>query len=254
MVRQLRIAAVVPAHNEAHQISRVLETMPAVVDRIVVVDDASVDATGDRVERRRRADSRIQLVRLDRRRGVGGAIAQGYREVLRGGDDVAVVLAGDGQMDPADLPALLAPVLDGRADYVKGSRFAYPGGRQMIPTVRRLGITVLSAFTRVAVGCPHVSDSQCGYTAITRQALSALDLDALYPGYGYPNDLLGHLRERELRVAEVPVRPRYDIGEQSKMRVSRVVVPIGLLLLRVLGRRLRRRFSSTAMPDTMELP
>lgn len=254
MVRQLRIAAVVPAHNEAHQISGVLETMPALVDRIVVVDDASADATSDQVRRRRRADPRIQLVRLHRRRGVGGAIARGYAEVLQAGDDVAVVLAGDGQMDPADLPALLAPVLDGEADYVKGNRFAYPGGRQMIPPLRRVGITVLSALTRVAAGYPQVSDSQCGYTAITRQALSALDLDSLYPGYGYPNDLLGHLRPLELRVAEVPVRPRYNIGEQSKMRVPRVVLPIGLLLMRVLLRRLRHRFTSPALPGTMELP
>lgn len=254
MVRQLRIAAVVPAHNEAHQICGVLETMPSLVDRIVVVDDASADATGDRVRWRRHADPRIHLVRLNRRRGVGGAIARGYAEVLKAGDDVAVVLAGDGQMDPADLPALLAPVLDGQADYVKGSRFSYPGGRRMIPPVRRAGITVLSALTRVAAGYPHVSDSQCGYTAITRHALTALDLDALYPGYGYPNDLLGHLHEHEMRVAEVPVRPRYNIGERSKMRLSRVALPIGLLLLRVGLRRLRHRFASTTMPNTMELP
>jgi len=241
MVRQYRIVAVVPAHNEAHQITTVLETMPPLVDRIIVVDDASVDATGARVRQCRAVDPRIQLVRCDRRRGVGGAIARGYVEALGGGYDVAVVLAGDGQMDPADLPAVLAPALDGQADYVKGSRFAYPGGKRMIPPLRRFGITVLSALTRLVAGYPQVSDSQCGYTAITREALAALNLDDLYPGYGYPNDLLGHLRSLDLRVAEVPVRPRYDIGEQSKMRVTRVVVPITFLLARVLIRRLRRR-------------
>ncbi len=111
----------------------------------------------------------------------------------------------------------------------------------MVPPLRRLGITVLSALTRLVADYPQVSDSQCGYTAITRQALTALDLDALYPGYGYPNDLLGHLRSLDMRVAEVPVRPRYNIGERSKMRVARVILPITLLLIRVLIRRLRHR-------------
>jgi glycosyltransferase involved in cell wall biosynthesis len=239
MVRNLRIAAVVPAHNEAHQIGTVLDTMPRLVDRIIVVDDASEDATTPTVRARARQDRRIQLVRCARRRGVGGAIAQGYAEALAGDFDIAVVMAGDGQMDPADLTALVAPVVSGEADYCKGNRFAYPGGARQIPALRRWGNRALSALTRVVSGYGHISDTQCGYTAISHRALARLDLAAIYPGYGYPNDLLGQLRALEMRVAEAPVRPRYNIGERSKMRLHRVVLPLLWLLLRVGLRRIR---------------
>lgn len=246
MVRQLRIAAVVPAHNEAHQITTVLKTMPALVDRIIVVDDASVDATVAQVSRQRTADPRIQLVRCSRRRGVGGAIARGYAEALGGEFDIAVVLAGDGQMDPADLIRLVEPVVSGRADYCKGNRFAYPNGARQIPVVRRWGNLALSALTRIVSGYHHISDSQCGYTAISHQALARLDLTALYPGYGYPNDLLGQLRALDMRVAEAPVKPRYNIGERSKMRPTRVVLPMAWLLLRIGLRRLRAARASSS--------
>ncbi len=238
MVHQLRIAAVVPAHDEAQQIPKVLDTMPALVDRIIVVDDASGDGTAERVLQHRSRDPRIELLRLKRRHGVGGAIAQGYLEALRGGEDIAVVLAGDGQMDPADLTAVVEPVVSGRADYCKGNRFAYPDGARQIPVVRRWGIRALSALTRLASGYSHISDSQCGYTAISLQALERLDLSAFYPGYGYPNDLLGRLGTLDMRVAEVPVKPLYNIGEQSKMRLPRVALPLAWLLLQIGLRRL----------------
>lgn len=239
MVRKLRIAAVVPAYNEAHQITAVLKTMPTLVDWIIVVDDASVDATLERVRQCRAADPRIQLVRCTRRRGVGGAISRGYAEALGGAFDVAVVLAGDGQMDPADLPRLVEPVVSGRADYCKGNRFAYPDGARQIPIIRRWGNLALSALTRIASGYRHISDSQCGYTAISHGALARLDLAALYPSYGYPNDLLGRLGSLDMRVAEAPVKPRYNIGERSKMRPTHVVFPLLWLLFRMGMRRIR---------------
>ena len=234
------IAVVVPARNEARQIETVLVTMPALVDAVLVVDDASDDATPRIVTRLAADDPRIRLIRLHARQGVGRAIAVGYQEALAAGYDIAVVMAGDGQMDPADLLSLVAPIALDHADYVKGNRFAYPGGAKMIPRLRRLGNVALSLLTKAASGYPHIFDSQCGYTAIHRSALGHLDLDALYPSYGYPNDLLGRLNQAEQRVAEVPVAPRYGIGERSQMRISRVILPIGSLLLRMYVRRIRR--------------
>ncbi|MFH2010980.1 MAG: glycosyltransferase family 2 protein [bacterium] len=242
MYRDLCIAAVIPARNEAQLIGAVLETLPALVDRVYVIDDASTDTTAEEVLRHADTDRRVHLLRCPSRRGVGGAIARGYREALADGCDIAVVLAGDGQMDPADLETVIRPVAEGRADYVKGNRFAYPGGARRIPTVRKLGNFVLSVLTKIVTGYWHVSDSQCGYTAIHRAALSRLDLDALYPSYGYPNDLLGRLNVLEQRVAEIPVNPRYRVGERSKMRVAWVILPILWLLTRVFLRRLVQRY------------
>ena len=133
-------------------------------------------------------------------------------------------MAGDGQMDPRDLPALLAPIAAGDADYVKGNRFLHPDVWTAMPASRIVGNVLLSAATRVTSGYRHVFDSQCGYTAIHRRALAAIDLDALLPRYGYPNDLLSRLRVAGVRVVDVPVRPIYGehwrSGHQPRHRAA----------------------------------
>ena len=218
----LCVVAVVPARNEASRIEPVLKSMPALVSRIIVVDDASEDGTGDVASR---ADARVSVVRHGTRRGVGAAIEAGYAHAFDAGADAAVVLAGDGQMDPADLPALLGPIHAGRADYVKGNRLAAREARACMSTSRWLGIHALSFGTRVASGLA-VSDTQCGYTALTRAAWLRLRARPLWHGYGYPNDMLIRLAKAKLVVEEVPVRPVY-FGKRGGMsaRHGLLVVP-----------------------------
>ncbi|MEM1417973.1 MAG: glycosyltransferase family 2 protein, partial [Myxococcota bacterium] len=141
MHERMRVAVVVPAYDEARLIDRALDAVPAWVDRIVVVDDGSRDATAARVLARREA--RVQLVRHARNRGVGAAIATGYRAAFDAGADVAVVMAGDAQMDPRDLAALLAPLARGEAGYAKGDRTRWPDVRRQMPRARLLGTRVL---------------------------------------------------------------------------------------------------------------
>src|SRR5690349_17239896 len=130
MFRALRVAVVVPAYNEHANIADTVGGIPDWVDAIIVVDDASRDDTAAAVP----TAPRVTIVRHDENRGVGAAIMTGYRRALAAGADVAVVMAGDGQMDPRDLPELLAPIADGRADYVKGNRFLHPSvWREMPP-------------------------------------------------------------------------------------------------------------------------
>jgi len=209
-----RIAVVIPALNEERWIASTIRTLPSYVDHIVVVDDGSSDATAEVV--RALDDARVMLCRNASPTGVGAAIALGYRQSSEAADVVAV-MAGDGQMDPDDLEAIVLPIVRGKADYVKGDRLAHPSVREAMPTARRLGTTTFAALTRLAIGLPSLSDSQCGYTAIRVDALRRIDLDALWPSYGYPNDLLGAVVRAGLRVAEVPVRPVYR-GEASGLR------------------------------------
>ena len=123
MFEGARVGVVVPAYNEEALIGRVMETMPDFVDQIVVVDDCSGDGTIAVVEEyRRQLDDRVELVRHRANQGVGGAIATGYKWCRDHEMDVAVVMAGDAQMDPSDLPALLKPVVSDEADYAKGNR------------------------------------------------------------------------------------------------------------------------------------
>jgi len=224
-----RIAVVVPARNESAWIGTTLDTMPALVDSIVVVDDASTDDTSREVDARSEDPiDRIRLVRRSVRGGVGAAIVDGYRHALALDADVVVVMAGDGQMCPDDLPALLEPITRGQADYVKGDRFRHPDVRHVMPRARRRVGSVLSFLTAYATGLEGLSDSQCGYTAIAATALRRLPLDRMWRGYGYPNDLLGHLARAGLRVEQVAVRPVYR-GEKSGLKPRHVAIIASLI-------------------------
>lgn len=243
MHRGLRIAVVVPAFNEERAIARVIRGLPGFVDWVIVVDDASRDRTGALAGRSRRRG--FELVRHDRNRGVGSAIVSGYRRALALGADVAVVMAGDGQMDPADLPALLEPIATGRADYAKGNRFAHAGLVGTMPWTRLVGNVALSLGCKVVSGYVGIFDSQCGYTAITRAALDALDLDRIFPRYGYPIDLLARLHAAGARVVDVPVRPIYGPAWKSGIRLRTVIHPIAWVMVRALVARLRVEWSAT---------
>jgi glycosyltransferase involved in cell wall biosynthesis len=246
MYRQLRIVAVIPAFNEEEAIGDAIASVPSFVDRIVVVDDASRDRTSERASASPREPV---VIRHAVNRGVGAAIVTGYRDALAKKDDVAIVMAGDGQMDPLDLPALLDPIAEGRADYCKGNRFAHRELLTQMPTMRVVGNTLLSVATKVTSGYLHVFDSQCGYTAITSEVLRSLDLDAVFPRYGYPNDMLAHLRGAEARVVDVPVRPIYGPNWKSGVRWHTAVYPVGFVLLRSWWRRVQSQRS----PEEVDL-
>ncbi len=231
----VRIAVVVPAHNEARHIEGVLRTIPSFVDEIIVVDDASEDDTARCVTANLQRDARIRLCRQPINRGVGAAIATGYVEALRLGVDVVAVMAGDGQMDPDDLAPLILAMLRSGADYVKGDRLARPESSRRMPVLRRIGSRVLSRLTSWAAGV-SVNDSQCGYTAIRATALGRLDLVSLWPRYGYPNDLIGRVVAAGFCIEEVAVAAIYR-DERSGLRVWHVP-RIAWLIGRVAWRRI----------------
>ncbi len=244
MYRSLRVAVVIPAYNESRKITATVATIPDFIDHVVVVDDCSADDTSAQAEaagRARLAPHNVEVIRHAQNGGVGRAITTGYRRALALGADVAVVMAGDGQMDPGDLPALLAPIADGEADYVKGNRFAHPDIWSAMPATRIVGNVLLSAATKVTSGYHHVFDSQCGYTAIRRDALATIALDELFPRYGYPNDLLSRLHAARMRVTDVPVRPIYGEHWRSGIHLGTVIHPIPWVLLRSWGTRLAAR-------------
>jgi glycosyltransferase involved in cell wall biosynthesis len=254
MFHQRVVAVVVPAFNEGDKIAATIRSVPGFVDHVIVVDDGSGDATAAIARRAaRRAASRggrrVEVIVHPDNRGVGAAIATGYARALVLGADATVVMAGDGQMDPADLPRLLAPVIDGTADYAKGNRFAWPGGWRRMPPVRMAGNLVLSWLTRLASGYWRLCDSQCGYTVASRRALLAIGAERMFARYGYPNDLLARLGAAGARVVDVPVRPIYGPAWRSGLSPTRVALPIARLLLRAFVRRLRARAASALVEE-----
>ncbi|MBK8269121.1 MAG: glycosyltransferase family 2 protein [Planctomycetes bacterium] len=242
MYREKKIGIVVPAFKEETQIERTLRTMPDYVDHIVVVDDSSPDRTSDVVHRVSEGDPRVHLIRHEVNRGVGGAISSGYLWCRDHDIDIAVVMAGDGQMDPEDLPDLLDPVVEDRADYTKGNRLVTGEAWRKIPRVRYLGNSALTLLTKIASGYWHVTDSQTGYTALNKRAMKLLPLHDIYPRYGMPNDFLVTLNIYNMRVMDVPVKPVYGIGEQSKIRIRKVLFTISTLLCRLFVKRMVQKY------------
>jgi glycosyltransferase involved in cell wall biosynthesis len=243
MYRDHTVAVVVPAYNEEKLIRRVIETMPDYVDKIVVVDDASQDDTAAVVHGYEdQLGERLVLLEHETNQGVGGAIATGYTWCRDHEIDATAVMAGDAQMDPDDLPALLDPVVSGEVDYAKGNRLFTGDAWQQIPKVRYLGNSGMSLLTKIASGYWHVADSQSGYTVINLKALKTIDWDKMYKRYGQPNDLLVRLNIHSFRVRDVPVTPVYDIGEDSGVRPIRMIPRLSWLLFKLFVYRMWQKY------------
>ncbi len=240
MLESKRVAVVVPAHDEEKLIAETIRSIPDLVDRIFVVDDASRDRTADAV--RGLGDPRVELVEHERNLGVGAAILTGYRRALAERIDVTAVMAADAQMDPGDLETLVAPVARMEVDYAKANRLFTGQAWDVIPRYRYLGNALLSLLTKIASGYWHVADSQSGYTAISLEMLELLDMDRIYPRYGFPNDMLVHLNVWNARVRDYPSRPIYGVGERSGIRLRRVVPTISWLLVKGFFWRLREKY------------
>ena len=210
MYKNHTISVVVPAYNEELLIVETLESIPDFVDKIYVVNDCSKDKTQERIDAYLPRDLRIVSIPHEVNKGVGAAIVTGYHATVADGIDIATVMAGDNQMDPAFLPKLLDPIIAGKVDYTVGNRLTNPNYRKGMSKWRFFGNSALSFLTKIASGCWQMSDPQNGYTAITRRALETICLDAIYTRYGYCNDLMVRLNVYGFRMRNVPHPARYD--------------------------------------------
>lgn len=283
MINNKTIAVVVPCFNEESQIQMVIDTMPDFVDRIVVVNDFSVDQTEAIVkylinnkvyisrteikpkrvvpnpfnkaeqvlekvndeeikfytpQKTEESKSKIVLINHLQNGGVGAAIASGYKWCKDNQIDCTAVMAGDGQMDPNELDSICRPIIEENIDYVKGNRLIHRSALLVIPKIRYFGNSILSILTKLASGYWHVSDTQTGYTAISNKALNAVRIHKIYKSYGMPNDLLVKLNIAFCTIREVEIKPVYNVGEQSKMKILKVIPRVSFLLISSFFKRL----------------
>jgi glycosyltransferase involved in cell wall biosynthesis len=235
------VGVVVPAYNEEKLIGRTLETMPALVDRVIVVNDCSRDRTREIILESASRDPRILLLDHEKNRGLGQSLIDGYLKSLELGMEVIAVMAGDAQMDPADLPAVVGPVAEGKADYVKGNRLLREDTGQSMPRFRYFGNSLLTLLTKFATGYWHVIDPQCGYTALSRKALASIPIREMVRGYGYNAHLLNMLNLRNFRVRDTEVRAVYG-AEKSRIKKRKYIPAVSWLLLRLWLRRIWRKY------------
>lgn len=268
------VGVIVPAYNEESHVGEVLETMPDFVDRIYAVDDRSTDRTWEIIQEYAAASKQsddeehidsagdervaapasipdggtiegteIVAIRHEENQGAGGALRTGYVRARDDGMDIVATMDADGQMDPDQLPRLLDPIVEGEADYTKGNRLADREDRKEMPPFRLFGNWTLTQLTKIASGYWTLQDPQNGYTAISNEALSTVDIESLPDDHEYPNDLLVRLNIAEMRVADVSMPAKYA-DEESTIEYKRFIPTTSVTLLRGFLRRMRTQLAN----------
>lgn len=215
------ISVVIPCYRVRKHVLDVLSGIGAECESVFVVDDGCPEGTGALVEAECR-DPRVRVIRHEARQGVGGATLTGYRAALDAGADVIVRMDGDGQMDPALIPRLVAPILAGDADYAKGNRFFDLDALRAMPWLRLVGNSALSFASKLSSGYWNVFDPTNGFTAIHGAVARQLPLDKLSRGWFFESDLLFRLGTLRAVVCDVPMPALYG-DEESSLEIRSVV-------------------------------
>lgn len=239
LFRTYKIGVVVPAYNEERLIQETIDGIPAYVDKIYVINDASTDRTAEIINNM--TDPRVIPIHHEVNKGVGAAIVNGYKRALADEMDLVAVMAGDNQMDPYQLPKLIMPIIEGKADYAKGNRLLSKQMRQGMSPLRSFGNGMLSMITKIGSGYWNIADPQNGYTVISRYALETIDLDSIYTYYGYCNDILLKMNAFGMRVVDVTMPARYG-SEKSKIKYGRYICKVAPMLFRGFLWRLKMKY------------
>jgi len=206
------ITAMIPAYNEEKTIAKVVEGARRHVTEVLVVDDGSTDGTPE-VAR----NAGAMILRHSHNVGYGASLATGFKYVKDNGASILVVLDGDGQHDPGQIPQLVAPIVEGKADIVIGSRFMDDELKSRMPAYRRFGIGVVNRAWRLA-SSDSMTDTQCGFRAYSKRAIDKIDITEA--GMSASLQVLDQASDNNLKVVEVPVSVRYG-GDTSTVEPGR---------------------------------
>ena len=241
MIKNKTIGVVVPAHNEELLITETLQGIPAFVDKIIVINDASTDKTKESVLQEQAMQNRIILINHTTNKGLGASLADGYLKALELNLDCIAVMAGDNQMDPNDLENVVMPVICGKVDYTKGNRLLAKNVEKIMPRYRFIGNIVATFLTKFATGYWQLIDPQCGYTAISKEALDKINIGTLKKGYGYNADILFRLNFYNFKITDVEVKPVYG-REKSGIKFFSYTINVTFFLNRLFWRRLTEKY------------
>ena len=206
------ITAVIPAFNEEKTIGRIVTETRRFVRDVIVVDDGSSDQTANVA-----AGAGAIVLKHGQNSGYGSALSTGFRFVRSNGTGIMIVLDGDGQHNPAEIPKLIAPIMSGEADVVTGSRFMNGQSKGDVPAYRKLGIGIVNRAWGVANG-EKMTDTQCGFRAYSRAAIDSMDIKE--SNMSASLEILDEATRKNLKVVEVPVSVGYD-GDTSTVSPGR---------------------------------
>lgn len=218
----MKIAVCIPAYKVKSHIVETVSTLPEEVEVIYVVDDRCPEQSGQHLKDNCQ-DPRVRVLFHEENKGVGGAMVTAYKELLKEQKaNIAIKMDGDGQMDPKLIPTLIQPILDDKADYVKGNRFFQIGGLAEMPKIRLFGNSMLSLINKFVNGHWHIMDPTNGYTAIHTDVLRSVELDKIDQRYFFESDMLFRLGIIKARVKDMPMEAKYE-DEESSLSISRVL-------------------------------
>lgn len=217
----MKICVIIPCYRVKNQILKVIQTIPAIIDKVYVIDDCCPEESGLYLERND-FDSRVEIIFHSINKGVGGALKTGYQKAIEDGFDIAIKIDGDGQMDPNLIPKFITPLIHNKADYTKGNRFFRLKYLKTMPKVRLFGNSGLSFITKLSTGHWNVMDPTNGYTAIRIDVLDYVDLDSIDNRYFFETDLLYQLGLIRARVVDIPMVAVYE-DEHSSLSIKKVL-------------------------------
>lgn len=216
-----KVAVIIPSYKVSKHILELIPEIGNEVHKIYVVDDKCPENSGNLVQSECK-DERVEVLFHTENKGVGGAVITGYTAALKDNCSVMVKLDGDGQMDPSLIPSIIKPVLNKKADYVKGNRFFYPRTLAKMPVLRLIGNSTLSFINKFVNGYWHIMDPTNGFTAIHRSTVELLDLEKISTRYFFESDMLFRLAILRAVVEDLPMHSKYE-DEESNLSITKVL-------------------------------
>jgi dolichol-phosphate mannosyltransferase len=226
-----KIAVVIPCYKVAKHLAGVLRRIGPEVSAIYCVIDGCTEGSGLEANQSQRLDSRIQVIQLERNSGVGHAFVAGMTKALDEGADIVVKLDGDGQMQPEKISAIIAPLIEGEADFTKGNRFFHLEDLHSMPIVRMVGNAGLSFLSKLSTGYWNLFDPTNGFIAMKADIAKRIPWDKIHRRFFFESDLLFRLYTLRAIVVDVPMKSHYA-DERSNLRVLDAVLQFPFLHLR----------------------
>lgn len=236
MIKNKKIAVIIPCYRVVKHIGSVIGTIPDFVDAIYAVDDCCDQESG-RFIQENIDDPRLHVIFHQQNTGVGGAMVSGYKHAIIDGMDIAVKIDGDGQMDPSLITRFVMPIVDGDADYTKGNRFYNLSDASSMPKIRLFGNMALSFLTKLSSGYWNIFDPTNGYTAISVPLLKMINLDKLSKRYFFESDILYRIGIAMGKVIDIPMTAVYG-DEVSNLKISKIFWPFLKGNFRNMGKRI----------------
>lgn len=205
----IKIAVVIPCYNVSKHIESVIHGLPGNISYIIAVNDCSADDTLSILENLAQQNPKLYVVKHTVNQGVGGAMISGYKKSLELGAEITIKMDGDGQMAAANIPKLIRPLLEGKADFTKGNRFRDLKALQSMPLVRRIGNLGLSFLIKAASGYWNIFDPTNGFTAIKNEVLSEINFDKLHKRYYFETSMIAELYFSHAVIVDVPMKAIY---------------------------------------------